>query len=138
MTWADIPRDPAPKVLRQFSAAWLLFFLALALHQYVVRGQAALAIVLAFVAVTVGGLGLTRPGAIRRVFRGCMMLAFPIGWVVSQTTLVIMFYGLITPLALFFRLRGRDLLGRKPVAGKRSLWIEKKTPTDLRRYFQQF
>jgi len=28
MTWSDLPTNPSQKVLRQFSAAWLVFFLA--------------------------------------------------------------------------------------------------------------
>ena len=41
-----------------------------------------------------------------------MVLAFPIGWTVSQVILLLMFYGLFTPIGLVFRLIGRDPLHR--------------------------
>ena len=138
MTWADILRHPASRVLRQFSAAWLVFFLATALLQGLVRGHPGTAALLAILGLGVGGLGLVRPQAVRALFVGCMLLAFPVGWLVSQVMLLVMFYGIITPVALFFRLRGRDLLRRKPPGPGQTLWTEKKTPADLRRYFRQY
>ena len=48
-----------------------------------------------------------------------MVLAFPIGWTVSQVILLLMFYGLFTPIGLVFRLIGRDPLQRARRAGAR-------------------
>jgi hypothetical protein len=66
------------------------------------------------------------------------MVAFPVGWVVSQIMLALMFYVVITPMALFFRVRGRDLLHRAPSRGRESFWTAKSLPKDLRRYFRQY
>jgi len=49
-----------------------------------------------------------------------------------------MYYGIITPVALFFRIRGRDLLRRKPTAAPTSFWLPKETPEDVRSYFRQY
>jgi hypothetical protein len=86
----------------------------------------------------VGGLGLIRPAAMRWLFVGATVLAFPIGWVVSQVMLAVMYYGIITPLAVWFRLRGRDLLSRKPAPNRASFWAPKHTPSDMRAYFRQY
>ena len=43
-----------------------------------------------------------------------MVLAFPIGWTVSQVMLALMFFGLFTPIGLVFRLIGRDPLQPHP------------------------
>ena len=67
-----------------------------------------------------------------------MVLAFPIGWLVSQLVLALIFYGLITPLALVFRGRGRDPLQRARPASDESLWRPKASPADVRRYFRQY
>ncbi len=48
----------------------------------------------------------------RWVYIGWMILAFPIGWTVSQVMLAVMFFGLFTPIGLVFRLIGRDPLHR--------------------------
>ena len=67
-----------------------------------------------------------------------MVLAFPIGWTVSQVMLAVMFFGLFTPIGLVFRLIGRDPLHRTRRPELESYWAPKPTPTDLRRYFKQF
>ena len=138
MKWSDIPRDPSRKVLRQFASAWLVFFLAWATHQGLARGRPQLGLGLAVMAVGVGVLGLIRPGAVRWLFVGWMVLAFPIGWLISQLTLIVMFYGMLTPIALFFRITGRDPLCRKQTPGVPSYWTAKEQPRDMRRYFRQY
>src|SRR5262245_26372916 len=138
MTWSDLPTNPAPKVLRQFSAVWLVFFLAIGARQYFARGNHQIGAALGALAVVIGGLGLLKPAAVRWIFVSWMVLAFPIGWVISQVMLALMFYGLITPIALLFRLRGRDLLSRKPAPERSSFWTVKPTPQDVRSYFRQY
>jgi hypothetical protein len=138
MKWSDIPRDPSRQILRQFAGAWLVFFLAWGAHQGLARGRPPLGLGLAVLAVAVGVPGLIRPGAVRWLFVGWMVLAFPIGWLISQLTLLMMFYGMLTPIALFFRLTGRDPLCRKPTPGVSSYWTAKEQPRDMRRYFRQY
>jgi hypothetical protein len=67
-----------------------------------------------------------------------MVLAFPIGWTISQVVLALLFYGLFAPIGLVFRLIGRDPLHRARQPGKESYWTAKATPSDLRRYLKQF
>ena len=138
MTWSDLPRNPTPKALRQFSAAWLVVFLAWGLHHWLARGHDRLGPALCLLAVSVGGLGLARPMAVRWLFLIAMIVAFPIGWVLSLLMLLIMYYGILTPVAVLFRLRGRDLLGRKPAPGRTSFWVARQMPGDIRRYFKQY
>jgi hypothetical protein len=138
MKWAELPRNPGAKTLRQFAVAWLVFFLAWAVHQGLVKGRPPWGIALAALAVVVGVLGLIRPIAVKHVFVGWMILAFPIGWVVSQVTLLFLFFAILTPVALCFRLVGRDALARKLDANARSYWVTKEIPADKRRYFRQY
>ena len=139
MQWSDLPTNPSNRALRQFAAGWLLFFLALAAGQGLHHAHLKLGTTLAAIAVVGGVVGLLRPSAIRPLFRGCRMLAFPIGWLISQALLLIVFYGLFTPLALLFRWRGRDALRlRRPAHPEASLWQQKEAPLDRRRYLRQY
>ncbi len=138
MTWSDIPFRPTAKALRQFAAAWLIFFLAFGAYQYLVRRHLAVGLVLMSLALVIGLLGLIRPAAVRWLFVGWMVVAFPIGWVISLVMLLVMFYGLITPVAVFFRLRGRDLLHRKPASSGTTYWLPKPAAQDVRSYFRQY
>jgi hypothetical protein len=67
-----------------------------------------------------------------------MILTFPVAWAVSTLLLAIVFYGLITPLGLLFRLIGRDPLDRSFKSDKDSYWQEKPAAENSRRYLQQF
>ena len=138
MKWSDLPLKPTARVLRQFAAAWLIFFVAVGVYRYVARGQHQAGIAVAVMAVVVGVTGLIRPVAVRWLFVGATVLAFPIGWVVSQIMLAVMSYGIITPLALLFRLRGRDLLARKPAPNRPTFWTPKQTPEEMGTYFRQY
>ncbi|MEI6655908.1 MAG: SxtJ family membrane protein [Verrucomicrobiota bacterium] len=138
MQWSDIPLDPSRKVLRQFAALWLGCFLALGASEYFVRHRPLLGLVLAAAAVVVGLPGLLRPQLLRWIFVTWMVVAFPIGWCLSMLLLLLLYFLVFTPVALLFRLRGRDWLGRKPAPQRQSFWEPKHTPQDVRSYFRQF
>lgn len=137
MHWSDIPWHPSKRLLRQFAGLWLIFFAGLACHEAFWRDRPILALVFAVLAAIFGPLGLIRPKAIRWLFVGWMVLAFPIGWTVSHLLLAILFYGVFTPVALCFRLMGRDVLCRQSRPGQGTYWTPKASVTDLRGYFRQ-
>jgi hypothetical protein len=138
MHWSDISFDPPRKTLRQFAGLCLLFFGGLAAWQYAARGNQTLAVAFGVIAATLGPLGLAWPAALRPIYVGWMVLAFPIGWTVSRLMLAAMFYGVFTPIALVFRLIGRDALARGRSGDQTSYWALKPNPTDVRSYFRQF
>jgi hypothetical protein len=138
MQWSDIPFKPAPRTLRQFAGLWILFFGGLACWHGLWRANQGLALLFAALAVAVGPLGLVKPEAIRWVFVGWMVLAFPIGWAVSRVVLGVLFYGVFTPIGLVFRLLGRDPLDRRPRPDQPTYWAPKPAAAGARSYFQQF
>ena len=138
MQWSDIQFRPPTKTLRQFAALWLVCFGGLAAWEGFVRGHSTLAAIFAVAALTIGPLGLLQPQALRPIYVGWMVLAFPIGWTISQAILALMFYGLFAPIGLFFKLIGRDPLHRAQRPGLETYWAPKASPADPRRYFKQF
>jgi hypothetical protein len=128
---------PTDRMLRQFAGAWLLVFSGLAANQWLIRGHARTAIMLAGIALVIGVAGLLRPRLVRWLFVAATVLAFPIGWVVSQVMLVVLFLGVITPVALLFKVRGRDRLARKRQP-QSSYWKPKTATEDMRRYLRQY
>jgi Saxitoxin biosynthesis operon protein SxtJ len=134
--WSDVIAKPKPRVLRQFAGLWMVFFSVLAAGR-AWRGHADLAAAgLAALAVIVGVLGLVRPEAVRFIYTGWMAAAFPIGWTVSQVMLVVLFFVVFTPVALVFRMMGRDPLRlRRPAAS--SYWTLKPRAMRADEYFRQ-
>ena len=137
MKWSDLPRNPTPRMLRQFSAGWLVVFCAFALRVAVFRGHTTAGWILGAVAA-VGIIGLFRPATVRWLFLGASVVAFPIGWVMTNLILAVMFFLLLTPLAVVFRLWGRDLLQLRRQPGKESFWIPRGDPPEPGRYLKQF
>jgi hypothetical protein len=138
MQWSDVVRAPKTKVLRQFAGLCLALSVVLAAWRawHGDLGLRTEAIVL--VGVAIGGIGLVWPAAVRWVYTGAMVAAFPIGWVVSQVMLAGIFYLVFTPVAFVFRLMRRDALGlRRPSSSAPSLWAPKPPVGDAKSYLRQ-
>lgn len=71
-----------------------------------------------------GVMAATAPRALKPVFISMMLLALPIGFVVSAVLLRLLYYGLFTPMALWFKLIGRDSMRRTLDPDVTSYWEE--------------
>jgi hypothetical protein len=129
---------PTVRILRQFAGIWIVFFGATAIVQEVQAGRRTVAMVLALVALTIGPLGLVWPKVIKPIFLAWMLIAFPIGWVVSHAVLWLLYFGLFTPIAWIFRVRGRDELRLEPDPSASSYWVRKPSALDKSQYLRQF
>lgn len=125
------------RVVRQFGALGALLLGGLAARDFFARADAVRGSWLALAAVTVVVAGWLRPGTIRPVFTAAMAITTPIRIVVSNVLLGVMYYGIFTPLALLFRLIGRDALARRRRAGAATYWVPKPRPADMKSYFRQ-
>lgn len=133
----DLNLNPTLRVLRQFAGTWLVVFGAFAASQWM-RGNAVGAVALGMVAVIVCLAGVLRPRSIRWLFVASSVAAFPIGWALSQLMLIALFVGVITPVAIVFKLIGRDRLWRARQSAHESYWKPKATTADMGRYLRQY
>ena len=138
MQWSDISFSPPTRTLRQFAGLSLLIFSSAACFQVFVRHQPMVAAVFGTLALVIGLPGLIRPSIVRPVYVGAMILAFPIGWTVSKIILACMFYGLFTPIALWFRIIGRDSLSLRRRPAIQTYWLPKSQAADPSSYFHPF
>jgi hypothetical protein len=83
-------------------------------------------------------LSLVFPAANRPLYVALTIVTYPIGYIVSLVLLAIFFYGVLTLVAIVFRLIGRDVLNRKFEPQAPSYWIPHNSPKSIKRYFQQF
>lgn len=140
MTWSDVTRPPKPRVVRQFGAVCLLVFGGVGLFLALMRGRPELGYGLVGFGVLCLTLGWAAPGLFRWFYTGSMLVAFPIGFVVSQVMLVFLFFVVFQAVGLFLRVRGWDAMvrQRKNLGPDGSYWEPKATPTDSRRYLRQY
>lgn len=124
------------RLLRQFAGLWMVFWSALASWQ-IYQGRPTRAVVLVGVGVMLGVAGLAKPEVIRPVFSALNAIARPIGLVMTRIILGIAYYLLFTPLALVFRVIGRDPLSRKRRRDAETYWTARSGFHEPRRYFRQ-
>lgn len=84
-----------------------------------------------------GAAGLVRPRAVRPFYLALTALALPIGWVLGEVLLAVVYYGLFVPLGLAMRLAGRDPLQRRFDPQAATYWQPKKQPAGPASYLRQ-
>ncbi len=137
MNWSEVIKPPSTSTLRQFGGLCLVVFGGWAAWRLWQGNAGAFTIALAAFAVLVGVTGLIVPAAVRPVFTAWMVVAFPIGWVVSRIALGLMFYGMFTVVGLVFRLAGRDALHLRR-SDRETYWRPKPRPRSGEEYLRQY
>jgi len=147
MAMIEVNWNPDRKQCRVFGGACLVVFGALggwAFFRHSILGFALSAgaaqvtgWALCSLALACGVLASVAPRALRWLYVGLAAVTLPIGLVVSNALVAVLFYAIFTPTGLFFRLIGRDTLNRKLEPGSRTYWVPRKPRDDVRRYFHQ-
>lgn len=117
----------------------LIAAILVSLLLYVVRGLGLQwVVVISSIGVVVFLTAFVSLKAARVIYLGLTLVTLPIGLVISFLLLATFYFGILTPLAIVFRLIGRDTLNRRFDADAESYWITQRQPDDLDRYFNQF
>jgi hypothetical protein len=66
------------------------------------------------------------------------LVAFPIGFVLSHVLMAIIYYLVITPIGLLFRLIGRDPLGKRLDRNAATYWHERRAARPAASYFKLY
>ncbi len=143
----EINFHPDTKTLRQFGVIALVGFgvlAALAYYELVVfsfgLGQARVPLVIVFASLGVLALlfSLVAPRANRVLYVGLTLLAFPIGFVLSYLIMGTLFFLIIGPIALIFRVLRRDALHRRYDPAAATYWQKAAPRRDKESYFHQY
>jgi len=81
--------------------------------------------------------GYVLPDLLKPVYFIFMVATFPIGLVMGPVIMGLIFYGLFTPVAVIFKVMGRDTMTRKFDPAAKTYWVEHKD-AEPKRYFRQF
>lgn len=143
MPLLDFHWTPTDRQLKQFGG---VFLIALPLLGWVATGKprtldaANLPLLgsLAGLGLVIALTGFVRPQALKWLFIGTSLIAFPIGMIIGELTQLLIFLLVFTPIALIFRLIGRDALQRKIDREASTYWQPKPQPRNARSYYRQF
>lgn len=79
-----------------------------------------------------------QPKVLKPIFITLVVVAFPIGFVISNIILTAIFYGILTPIALVFKVFGRDALNCKIEPKSASYWISREGKSPVSQRFKQY
>jgi hypothetical protein len=143
----EIDWQPDERTLRQFGGIAFVGFLLIAIlawKEWLVfsfgLGSARTLVAGAFAGLGVlsGLFSLVAPRANKPIFLGLTLLSYPIGFVLSYVIMGFLFFGLIMPLGLVFRLIGKDPLNRRFDRAAATYWSDPRPRRGKESYFRQF
>jgi hypothetical protein len=129
---------PDRKTLGEFAEAGMFALGMVAAPLAYFRGHAWIAGGLWVGAVVLRVVGLARPSWLRPVFLGLTLATWPIGWVVSRVALAVLYFAVFTPIALVFRIMGRDALQKSFDPKAKTYWEPYRPNRGLERYLRLF
>lgn len=128
--------NPSERQLRQFSWLGLIAFPLLAYLWG--RSHPTAACLVAGCGVTWSAVGLVWPRGVKPLFLTLSLVGLPVGKVLGETMLLIVFYGIFLPVGLLLRLFGRDALQRKIDTSAVTYWEPKEHPSRSASYLCQW
>ncbi len=148
MAVIEIDWNPSRKMLRNFGLIGLVVFLTLAsivffAHKIMFWDVAPgavtpLASVLAALGLLCGAAAMTVPRALWPLYMFLTVVFYPLGAAVSYVMMAVIFYLIITPIGIVFKLIGRDSMTRSFDPAATTYWIKRRPPASVKRYLRQF
>lgn len=92
---------------------------------------------LVFSALTLG-LNLFVAPLVKWIYQIAMFVAHGISWVLMRVILGILFYLVLSPIAIAMRLAGKDLLNQRIDKSTTTYWQKRSAPFDRKRYERLF
>lgn len=134
MALFKINTQPTNRQLRQFG---VICAVALPLLVWVWTRSSTASTVGAIVGVCVSLTGLVSPRLLKPVFVGLIFLTMPLGLIVGEMILLLIFFCVFLPMAVAFKIIGRDALQRRLNSDAASFWQRREAPSSVRKYYHQ-
>jgi hypothetical protein len=128
---------PSKTKLRQFGILLVIFGTLFAVVSIPKESNGYLWIIGPIALGLAGLVGIFVPTFLRWPFVFWTLAVFPIGWTISQTILLAIFFFVFLPIGLVFRVLRRDALNLK-LSNQPSFWNMAPAKIDSSRYFRQY
>ena len=134
MRLVEINWSPTNRQLRQFG---IICLFALPLVGWLWGGSLTVLAGLAAVGLVLATVGVAFPIALKPIFLALTILVTPIGMVIGEVAMLLIFFGVFLPIGVIFRLVKRDALKLKVDQAAESYWQDKKQPSSAASYYRQ-
>ena len=109
MNLIEINWAPTDRQLRQFGAICLF---ALPAIGWLWGGGTTIIVILGVVGLLLAFTGMVLPAVLKPIFLALTIVATPIGIVIGEVTMLLIYFGVFLPFGLAFRIAKRDALQR--------------------------
>ena len=138
MPLANINWNPDARRLRLSAACLPIAALLPAYLTYRFIESSGLASGILGVALVVSFVGLVRPPWFRPLYVVWTAVGLPFRWILSHVLLLLIFFGVVTPIGLLLRALGYDPMRRAADERATTYWVERPDSDDHQRYFRQY
>jgi len=136
MKLVEVNWEPTDRQLRQFGAAALIVLPLVAWWWGGANSR------VFWAGATAGGaaglLAIFRPAGLKAVFLGLSLITMPIGMIVAELAMLLVYGIAVLPIGLFFRLVGRDPLQRGLDRAAATYWEPRKPSPAPASYLRQW
>ena len=134
MALLEINWNPTSRQLRQFGGLCLV---ALPLLGWLWSGTSTVIATLAGIGLLIAVATWVYPKAIAPLFVGLMLITVPIGMVVGELAMFLIYMTVFLPIGIFFRITSRDRLRLNLDRQATSYWQPKRQPRSVASYYRQ-
>lgn len=134
MSLVEINWYPTPRQVRQFG---LLCIAGLPAIGWASSASATTLVILATTGMLLAAAAVVLPKLIAPLFIGLMLITVPIGLVVGELAMLLIYIVVFLPIGLTFRLLGRDRLELRFNRAQASYWKPKLQPRSVASYYRQ-
>ena len=92
---------------------------------------------LALIGLVLASAGMAVPTILKPIFLALTFVATPIGMVIGELAMLLVYFGVFLPFGLVFRAVKRDVLQLRLNRNKTTYWQAKKPPTNVASYYRQ-
>lgn len=126
--------NPTSRQLRQFGGLCLV---GLPLLAWIWSGNLNLIAALAAIGLLIGIVSFFRAQAIKPLYVGLILITAPIGMIVGETVMFLIYMTVFLSIGIFFRVTSRDRLRLKLDRQALSYWQSKRQPKSIASYYRQ-
>jgi hypothetical protein len=134
MAIVEINWNPTNRQLRQFGVICLF---AIPLLGWIWGVELRTLGWLGFVGLVLALVGVIAPKALKPVFLALTVVTTPIGMVLGEVVMLLVYMGVFLPIGMIFRLAKRDALQLKLDRQASTYWQPKQQPRDVSSYYHQ-
>lgn len=135
MPLVQLNKEPTTRQLKQFG---LISLLALPGVAWLWTQNATLVLWCTGIGGILAMIAFAAPKLLKPLFVLLTILAFPIGLVVSELVLIVVYCTALVPIGVLMRMIGKDVLNRRIDDQVTTYWVKCRRSGDVRRYYRQF